>query len=150
MSSGVVVDASIAIKWVLREDDSHVAQSLLSEWIKEQVVILVPTLLPYEVTNILYRKARQGEINFDRAKLGITKILRTGLEIADLEDLDSAINIRAMELAEKFNLPAAYDAHYLALAEGESYNLWTADTRMWNSVKGRLGWVHNLSDYQPK
>lgn len=150
MSSGVVVDVSIAIKWVLREDDSRVAQSLLAEWIKEQVVILVPTLLAYEVTNILYRKARQSEMNFDRAKLGITKILRTGLEIADLEDLDSAINIRAMELAEKFNLPAAYDAHYLALAEGESYDLWTADTRMWNSVKGGLSWVHNLSDYQPK
>ena len=149
MSSGVIVDASIAIKWVLRENDSHNARSLLSEWIKEQVIVLVPTLFTYEVTNILYRKARQKEISLDSAKLGITKILSTGLEIAHSEGLDSFINIKAMELAESFNLPATYDAHYLALAESEGYDLWTADTRLWNSAKEKLNWVRNISEYQP-
>ncbi|GAC1560966.1 MAG: type II toxin-antitoxin system VapC family toxin [Ktedonobacteraceae bacterium] len=149
MSSGVVVDAHIAIKWVLRENDSHIARSLLSDWIKEQVVVLVPTLFTYEITNILYRKARQKEISFDSAKLGITKILSTGLEIAHSEGFDSFINIRAMELAESFHLPATYDAHYLALAESERYDLWTADTHMWNTVKEKLSWVRNISDYQP-
>lgn len=149
MSGGVIVDANVAIKWVLREDDSHIARSLLSGWIEEQVVVLVPTLFTYEVTNILYRKAHQGEISLDRAKLGITKILSTGLEIAHSEGLDSSINIRAMELAERFNLPAAYDAHYLALAESEGYDLWTADTRMWRAVTGKLDWVRNISEYHP-
>ncbi len=149
MSSGVIVDANVAIKWVLREDDSHIARSLLSRWIKEQVVVLAPTLFTYEITNILYRKARQGEISLDRAKLGITKILSTGLEIADLEEFGPSINIRAIELAGQFNLPATYDAHYLALAEREGYNLWTADTRMWNAVKGKLNWVNNIDEHKP-
>jgi hypothetical protein len=26
---------------------------------------------------------------------------------------------------------------------------WTADTRLWNAVKGKLAWVRWFDDYQP-
>jgi predicted nucleic acid-binding protein len=51
-------------------------------------------------------------------------------------------------LAQQYNLPATYDAHYLALAEHEKCEYWTADTRLWNAVRDKLPWVHQLSDYQ--
>ena len=54
---------------------------------------------------------------------------------------------RALELAYRFGLPATYDANFLALAEREECELWTADMRLWNSVKGKLLWVHSLSDF---
>ena len=60
-----------------------------------------------------------------------------------------AIHIRAIQLSKQFRLPAAYDAHYLALAESKHCELWTADKRLWNSIKGKLPWVRWLSDYQP-
>lgn len=53
-----------------------------------------------------------------------------------------------MELAHQFNLPATYDPHYLALAEREGCEYWTADARLWNTVKGKLAWVRWLGDYQ--
>lgn len=39
-----------------------------------------------------------------------------------------------MQLARQFNLPAAYDAHYLALAERLEAELWTLDRKLFNAV----------------
>ena len=142
----VVVDASIAIKWVLQEPDSNIALALLAEWIEEGTAILAPALLAYEITNSLYRKSLQGEISLDMARLGIRKILLTGLEIDFTEDPE--FNIKAMELANQFNLLATYDSHYLALAKREGCELWTADTKMGRAVRGKLAWVRWLEDYQ--
>lgn len=141
----VVVDTSIALKWVLVEPDSPVARGLLAEWIENEMVILAPELLAYEVSNSLYRKARKGEMTLDAAKLGLTKILSTGLEFDSSSS--SALSVRAMEIAEHFNLPATYDAHYVALAEREKCELWTADTRLWRAVQEKMTWVHNLGEY---
>jgi len=141
----VVVDTSIVLKWVLVEPDSPVARALLTEWISKEMIILAPKLLSYEVSNSLYRKARKGEITLDAAKLGISKILSTGLEL-DSSD-SSVLSIRAMEIADRFDLPATYDAHYVALAEREKCEFWTADTRLWRSVQGKIDWVRNLGDH---
>jgi hypothetical protein len=41
-----------------------------------------------------------------------------------------------MAFTFQFSLPATYDAHYLALAERENCEFWTADTRLFNAIKG--------------
>jgi predicted nucleic acid-binding protein len=148
MSGTVAVDASIVIKWVLEESDSNVAEALLAEWIDQGKVILAPELLAYEVANTLYQKVRKGAIAFDRANLALSKALGTGLELECIED--TVLSTKAIELANRFNLPAVYDAHYLALAEHKGCELWTADTRLWKTVSGKLGWVRLMSDYHPK
>ena len=46
-------------------------------------------------------------------------------------------------IMERFALPSAYDdAHYLALAESRLCECWTADERLWDTVKNGLSWVH--------
>jgi len=52
---------------------------------------------------------------------------------------------RALQLAQELNLSAAYDAHYLALAEQFGAEFWTADQRLANNVSSRLPWVHLVS-----
>ena len=145
MRNVVVVDASIAIKWVLEEPDSDRADTLLAEWINKGKLILAPDLLVYEITNALYRKVRKGEITLERAKEALTEISLTEIEFDFSSDF--ALSTRALELANYFSLPATYDSHYLALAEREGCELWTADLRMWNSVKGKLDWLRLLGDY---
>ncbi len=54
-----------------------------------------------------------------------------------------------MELAERFRRPATYDPHYLALAEREGCEFWTADERLWNAVKADLPWVRWLGERVP-
>jgi predicted nucleic acid-binding protein len=144
MSNVVIVDASIAIKWTLNESDSSAALALLAHWNDEEIEVLAPALLAYEVTNALYRRVRKGEIPFEDARRGLTEIIFKVVEFDFPEDPD--FNIRAMELGQQFGLPAAYDSHYLALAEREGCELWTADLRMWNSVNGKLDWLRRLGD----
>lgn len=145
MKDTVVVDTSIAIKWVLQESDSDIAETMLIEWSSNGVVILAPALLTYEVTNALYKKAHKDEITFEMAKEALTKVLLSGVVLNFSQD--SNLGRRAIELARQFGLPATYDAHYLALAEREGCELWTADTRMWNSIRGKLVWVRWIGDY---
>ena len=148
MSNTVVVDTSIVIKWVFREKDSDQAYALLEEWIDKQTVILAPGLLAYELTNVLYRKARKQEIAYTDIAPNLIKIFGTGLELDS--PVEISLSIRAAELAHQFGLPAAYDTHFLALAEREGCELWTADTRMWRAIGGQLAWVQSLDDYQPR
>ena len=59
MNAGlVVVDASLALKWVVEEPYSAEAAALLGEWEQDGMQRLAPTLLGYEVTNVLYRSSR--------------------------------------------------------------------------------------------
>ena len=142
--SNVVVDASIALKWTINEADSSTALALLDDWTNREIEVHAPYLLAYEVTNALYRRVRKGEIPFYDARRGLTEIIFKVVEFDFPEDPD--FNIRAMELGQQCGLPAAYDSHYLALAEREGCELWTADLRMWNSVNGKLDWLRRLGD----
>jgi predicted nucleic acid-binding protein len=145
MSNVVIVDASIAIKWTLNETDSSTALALLASWTDRGIDVHAPALLAYEVTNALYRRVRKGVIPFDDARRGLTEIIFKVVEFDFPED--PVTNIRAMELGQQFGLPAAYDSHYLALAERKECELWTADTRLWNSTRGKLAWVRWMGDY---
>ncbi len=145
MRNAVVVDTSLAIKWILEEPDSDKADTLLVEWSKKRKVILVPALLIYEITNALFQNVRKGEITVERAKEALAQLLRKKLKVEFPRTPD--LSIRAIELTHRFSLEATYDPHFLALAEREGCELWTADKRMWRVVKDQLSWVHWLGNY---
>jgi predicted nucleic acid-binding protein len=145
MSNVVVVDASIAIKWTINEPDSSTALALLANWTDKGIEVLAPALLAYEVTNALYRRVRKGYLPFDDARRGLIEVIFKVVEFDFPENSD--FNMRAMELGQQFGLPAAYDSYYLALAESKECELWTADTRLWNSTRGKLAWLRWLGDY---
>ena len=145
MNSIVVLDASFALKWVLNESDSSKALTLLTEWASEGVVMLAPALLAYEAANALYQHVRSGDFSADAARQSLTDVILKGLTFDFSSDL--ALSTRAMELADQYKLPAAYDAHYLALAEREGCEFWTADLKMWNAIRGKTDWVRWIGDY---
>lgn len=145
--SCIIVDTSVAIKWAVKEDDSHIALALLSDWTNKGLIILAPGLLSYETTNVLHQHIRKGRLSLVEAQEALREIIfdLITFEFANTPDLCT----RAIQLAQQFGLPAAYDAQYLALAESKACEFWTADMRMWNSIKGKLPWVRWLADYQP-
>lgn len=142
----VVVDASLALKWVTVEQDTDKAEHLLNRWGNAGTKISVPALFVYEITNIIYRKTVTRELLLDEALLILTKMFSMGV----LVDFSSHeyISTQAMMQAHRFGLPAAYDAHYLALSMNKGCEFWTADKRLWNAVKGKLAWVRWLADYE--
>ena len=139
-SSTVCVDASIVLRRLLQPDDEPVKKLWLS-WISQQYRLVSPTLLFYEVTNGLYQQQKYGLLS--------PETIRDSLELA----LSLPINLvgevglhqRAREIATQYKLPATYDAHYLALAEGMGIELWTADARLVNTLKPyKLNWVKGI------
>lgn len=140
----VVVDANIAVKLVIIEEDSPLAKHLFKEWADQNKLVLAPDLFLYEMANILWKKVRQDKMLLTEVKEILSVMLDMGIEI--YWPLDSRLSLNAFELAYTHKLPATYDAHYLALAEREQCEFWTADERLYNSVKGQLPWVRLMTD----
>ena len=144
MTDIVVVDASLALKWVLSEADSSTAITLLQKWNIEKTEVIAPALFTYEATNILYRQVVTNKLSYEEVKKLLTKLLSIGILLNFVQHRETSI--RAMELSHRFGLPAAYDAHYLALAEHEKCEYWTADSRLYNAVRDKLPLVHQLGE----
>ena len=126
-SSTVCVDANIVIQRVV----SNTAEDLWETWVGSGVRLIAPTLLYYEVTNGLYRYLKAGIFSLETVEKTLRAAMALPIELVGEADLHQ----RAKDLAAKYNLPAAYDAHYLALAERLEVELWTADARLFNAVQ---------------
>lgn len=137
----MVVDAGLAAKWVVNEEGTLVAVSLLERWASEKTVLAAPCLLPVEVTNALYKRVRREELKLGEAVALLNQLLDLGIALEDSGLLHQAV----LELAARFELPATYDAYYLALAGSIECEFWTADERLFNTVKNHLGWVKYLN-----
>lgn len=136
-SSIICVDASIILRYVLQPENSTM-QKLWQTWISKEVRLIAPTLLFYEVTNALYQQ--QKAKNFSPETIWQTLELTLDLPINLINE--ATLHTRALELASEYNLPATYDAHYLALAEWMNADLYTADLKLLNSLKPfKLKWV---------
>lgn len=145
MSGKVVIDASLALKWVLTEPFSDEALALLEEWRMQEVRLCAPELLIYEAASALYKRTTRGELPLDQAQKALDELIDTGPRLVTGAPLSS----RAMEIAQDFKRPTAYDAQYLALAERENCACWTADERLWNAVRHRIRWVRWIGERPP-
>lgn len=144
MSGSVVVDASLAIKWLVEEDDSDKAHALLQFWVTQDIDRIAPFLMPFEVVNALHRRVLRGELNVDHCIRMMTQLLESQLELHH----PPSIHVRALQLASQLGQGAVYDSHYLALAESIGCELWTADQRFYRAASpiiGNVRWVGEFS-----
>lgn len=147
MSNKVVVDTSLVVKWMLAEPDSDLAEKLLFDWIDKGTTLLAPPLLTYELTNVLYQHVRQGVVTLERAIAALSEVQYSlGLEIGAFFDLESGK--RFLEQTGQLQLATTYDSPFLALAEHEQCELWTADQGLWNVLKTTYPWVRCLHEYR--
>jgi predicted nucleic acid-binding protein len=122
---------------VAEEPYSGDARSLLAEWGNHRRKLLAPALFLYEVANALAKRMQRREFTLEQPKERLRFFLETGPLLQQI----GAIHPSALEIMYRFGLPTAYDAHYLALAESQRCECWTADERRWNTVKRELAWV---------
>jgi predicted nucleic acid-binding protein len=135
--SWVCVDANIVIKLVVEEVYSHQARTLWRTWQNENYRISAPPLLQYEITSVLRKYVSRGLRTLQESRQALQLALAFNIQYLELAD----IHLRAFELADRLERPAAYDTHYLALAEHLGCEFWTADERLVNAVQGVLPWV---------
>lgn len=138
----VVVDASLALKWLVGEEDSEKATALLRSWGRGGRQLVAPHLLAAEVTNALHRKVVQGDLERAQAVRLIERLTALPFELHD----SPGLHRRALELAGELGQGASYDCHYLALAEALDCEYWTADDRFHRAARSAYASVHSLSE----
>jgi predicted nucleic acid-binding protein len=123
-----VIDASVAIKWVIQEDGTAEALAL------RRLALAAPDLLVAECANVLWRKVRKGELSEDEALYAARLLARVEIDLMPMRPYLEA----AVGLAAALDHPA-YDCVYLALAEAENIPFVTADRSFLNKAR-RHGW----------
>jgi len=139
----ICVDASVAAKWLFEEEHSAQADLLLRTALEQRQPIIAPPLLLSEVLNIIRQRIRQGGLTLDEGQA----LLAQFLAIPISRQVPEALYGRALAIADEHNLPAVYDAHYVALAETLQATLWTADQRLLRALGNRRPFVRWLGDY---
>ena len=125
--TGYVVDASVAVKWLVTETFSDEAARLLDK----ELTLIAPELLFAEATNALWAMCRRGNItkaDFAEA-VGVLKAAPVTVPVA-MRQLAAS----AARLAIDLDHPA-YDCFYLALAVQEQHPVVTADRRFHDIVR---------------
>jgi predicted nucleic acid-binding protein len=104
------------------------------QWRDEDQDIVAPVLLRDEVTNALHRIWVAGELSGRAVQEALCLPIRL--------DNEPRLQMEALDVAARFTHPAAYDGHYLALAERLGIEFWTADRRLFDTGHHRLPGVN--------
>jgi predicted nucleic acid-binding protein len=137
MNSLICIDANLVIRLVADPKDELV-QHLWERWGEQGQPLAAPVLLYYEVTNALYRYQKLERWSTSAVQRALEAALALPIRLYAEKDLHQ----QALLMAGRFNLPAAYDAHYLAVAEWLGSEFWTTDGRLARVVQPALPWVH--------
>ena len=120
----LVIDASIAVKWVVEEDGTPEAMAL-----RARGKLIAPDLLIAECANVLWKKVARREFSRDESLIAASLLERTDIELYPMRSLLGA----AVRLAIELDHPA-YDCLYLACAVRNNCRMVTADARFLQKV----------------
>jgi predicted nucleic acid-binding protein len=139
-----VIDANLIAALVLPLPYSDQATQKVITWKQAGLELLAPVLLEYEIAAVLRKAVVAQWLTTDLALEAIGKVLALNIQcLAPTAHLHE----RALRWAERLGHSKAYDAHYLALAEQEGIELWTADRRLANGAQqAGAHWVHWIGE----
>jgi predicted nucleic acid-binding protein len=125
MIAACVIDASVAIKWVITEEGTEAANHL--RW--SGTAFHAPDLIVPETGNILWKKIQRAELTRAEAELacGILRLAKIELHAMGPQAL------LALQMAAELQHPV-YDTTYLALARALDMPMVTADRRLANKL----------------
>jgi predicted nucleic acid-binding protein len=121
-----VVDASVAVKWVVEEAGSDRAAGLL-----DGRTLHVPALLHVEAATALRAMARRGAVAAEAATAGVAWLVRAPLKVWGMARLVEPALVLATELGHP-----VYDCVYLALAVELGVPVVTADAGLMGVTRG--------------
>lgn len=116
----LVIDASIAIKWVIEEDGTPLALAL-----RQKAKLIAPDLLVPECANILWKKVQRNELVKEEALFAARLLQSAEVELLPMRSLFEAATRMSIEVDHP-----AYDCIYLALAIESSCQFVTADEQL--------------------
>ena len=117
-----VVDASVALKWVLNEAGSQDALALAAQ------ELIAPPLFPTECANAIWKAWRRKEVTEAEATRKVVDLVHGVVELREVAPVE------AFRLAVLLD-HSVYDCAYLALAQAEGMVVVTADSKFAGKVE---------------
>lgn len=135
-----MVDANVAIKWMLPENYADDAIRIL----RSKKDFIAPDFIWVEVANVFWKKARQNEIKEEQAQAMLNDLFRFSIQTYASKPLLTT----ALSLASQLSI-SVYDALYLALAVTQKTVLVTADRKMFTAINKKpfvshVAWIEDL------
>ena len=128
----VCIDASVALKLVVDESASEAARALWRTWAVEGCQPIAPALFVFETVSALWRMVVRGDLDEESARAARDRLLAMPIRLP----APAGLLQRAWDLARRYERPQVYDSFYLALADMLDVDLWTADRRFFNALRG--------------
>jgi predicted nucleic acid-binding protein len=126
-AEALVIDASIAVKWLIEEDGTSEALAL-----RRRAKLIAPDLLTAECANVFWKKVQRGELSQNEALLAARILQAAEIELAPTRSLLEAATRIAIELDHP-----AYDCLYLAVAVDRNCRFVTVDQRLLRKLRER-------------
>jgi predicted nucleic acid-binding protein len=139
-----VVDASVALKWYL-PDEQGVEQALflLDAFMREEIALHAPSLIDWEFVNAMWVAGRTGRIALEDRDAAVQNFL--GIEVSRTRCNDLSVSI--LSVATEFGR-SCYDSAYLALSSTMGAPFVTGDKRLFNATKKKMPSVIWIEDLQ--
>jgi predicted nucleic acid-binding protein len=135
-----VLDASVALRWVLPHPLSAKALQLRDDHCNQIHELLAPDLFMDEVASALTKAERQKIIAVGQAPALYVKVMNAPpVLLPHVHLITRAIDISSQTRS------AFYDCVYVALAETENCECVTADDKMVNNLQRQFPFVRHLS-----
>jgi predicted nucleic acid-binding protein len=145
--SDVVVDANVAVKWVIDETDSDRAQRLFDDTIHSQNDLIGPPMFISEVISIIYQRRRSRDPNRQMNEAEAEAAMRDFLAFSLLVMAPDGLYERAFIFAREHGLTNTYDSLYVVLAQMLGIEMWTDDQALLRALGTSAPWVRSIGDY---
>ena len=132
MPLSLVLDCSVAAKWVLPEPGRAPALRLLEQYESGEISLIAPDLLLAEFASLLAKRHRRKEISAEQAAQAFHLMTQCAPRLLDMRPRLT----RALDLSLQHRL-SLWDCVYLALAIEHDCPFLTADRRLFRDATAR-------------
>lgn len=135
-----VLDANVALKWVLSEPDSARANALRQDFRNGIHQVLAPDIFPVEIAHGLTRAERRKLLKPPQGKALLADVLASCPQLhPSMPLLDRAFDISSA------HRQGVYDCLYVALAQQEGCELVTSDDKLVKNLQARFPLIMPLA-----
>ena len=142
--SRYVVDASVAVKWHLHDEDfAPYAHAVLQDFREDRLDLIAPDQMRYEVPSAIRNAVNRKRLGSEQARMAIDQFLAWEISTVSTNDLIRAGYRQSLRFG-----CSLCDGLYLALAEAARIPLLYADPHLRNSLAQRFPLAQWIKDYR--
>jgi predicted nucleic acid-binding protein len=139
-----VIDASVAVKWIVKDEPfRNESRRLLHDAKAKSIILCAPPIFRYEVESVIQNSLLRKRLDLETANASLAVFYAINIQIISHPDLV----VCARNIARRFRQNKIYDSLYAALAQLQGCEFWTADKAFFDAVSPELQFVRYLPDY---